>query len=49
MDKKELSPDFKITKVIVSADNKYFLIGTHEGKVYILSQANIHKFGVVTR
>lgn len=49
MDKKELSPDLKITKVIVSADNKYFLIGSEGGKVYILSQANIHKFGVVTR
>lgn len=48
-DKKELSPDFKITKVIISADNKYFLIGSDEGKVYILSQANIHEFGVVRR
>jgi hypothetical protein len=38
-------PDFRITKVIISADNKYFLIGSDEGKVYILSQANIHKFG----
>jgi hypothetical protein len=47
-----LSPDsteFRITKVIISADNKYFLIGSDEGKVYILSQANIHKFGETRR
>lgn len=49
MSKKDLSkenPDFKITKITISVDNQYFLIGSDEGKVYVLSQANIEKFGI---
>ena len=40
MNKKDLSkenPDFKITKITISVDNQYFLIGSDEGKVYVLS------------
>ena len=52
MNKQKLSPNnpsFRITRIIVSADNQYFFIGSDEGKVYIISQANIDDFGVTSK